>query len=153
MKQEYVHPFLESALVVIEQVAGVRPSAGEFGVKELIRHDQYLWIHIGMTGQMSGDIIHGLHEGVALKIVSAMMGGYVLEELGELGHSAISELSNMISGNASTILYNQGVHVDITPPKILSSVEESGIIRVSRVLSIPLVMEGIGELDIQLLIA
>jgi len=152
MNHEYVHPFLESARIVIEQVAGVKPSAGEFGIKEITKHDDYLWIHIGLTGQMTGDIIYGLHEAVALKMVSAMMGGYVLEELGEMGHSAISELSNMISGNASTMLYNQGVRVDITPPKILSSTDGQAI-EATKVLSIPLSMEGIGELDIQLLIA
>ncbi|TLS53441.1 chemotaxis protein CheX [Paenibacillus antri] len=152
MNHEYVHPFLESARIVIEQVAGVKPSAGEFGIKEITKHHEYLWIHIGLTGQMNGDIIYGLHEAVALKMVSAMMGGYVLDELGEMGHSAISELSNMISGNASTMLYNQGVRVDITPPKILSSTDGQGI-EATKVLSIPLTMEGIGELDIQLLIA
>ena len=45
---------------------------------------------------------------VALKLVSAMMGGYAIAEMDEMGQSAISELGNMISGNASTILYNQG---------------------------------------------
>jgi len=152
MNPEFVHPFLESARIVIEQVAGVKPSAGEFGIKEIVKHEEYLWVHIGLTGQMTGDIIYGLKEEVALKMVSAMMGGYVLEELGEMGHSAISELSNMISGNASTMLYNKGVRVDITPPKIISSTED-GAISATRVLSIPLSMEGIGELDIQLLIA
>jgi chemotaxis protein CheX len=152
MNHEFVHPFLESACIVIEQVAGVKPSAGEFGIQEIIKHDAYLWIHIGLTGQVTGDIIYGLHEEVALKMVSAMMGGFVLEELGEMGHSAISELSNMISGNASTMLYNQGVRVDITPPKILSSTD-NGTIDAKRALSIPLSMEGIGNLDIQVLIA
>ena len=60
-----------------------------------------------MTGQMEGDIVFGLHETVALKLVSAMMGGYPIAEMDEMGQSAISELGNMISGNASTILYNQ----------------------------------------------
>ncbi len=151
MKQEYINPFLESACIVIEQVAGVKPSAGDLGIKEIVEQDGYIWIHIGMTGQMSGDIMFGLREEVALKMVSAMMGGYVLEELGEMGHSAISELGNMISGNASTMLYDQGVQVDITPPRIIAS--QDGKIEAKRALSIPISMEGIGELDIQVLIA
>jgi len=152
MNHEIVHPFLESARIVIEQVAGVKPSAGEFSIKEITKHDEYLWVHIGLTGQMTGDIIYGLHEEAALKMVSAMMGGFMLDELGEIGHSAISELSNMISGNASTMLYNKGVRVDITPPKIMTSTDGSHI-GATRALSIPLSMEGIGSLDIQVLIA
>lgn len=153
MNHEYVRPFLESARIVIEQVAGVKPSAGALAVKDIGKQDEYIWIHIGMTGQMTGDIIYGLHETAALRIVSAMMGGFVLEELGEMGQSAISELSNMISGNASTMLYNKGVRVDITPPTIIQSTEGTVIELASKVLSVPLRMEGIGELDIQLLIA
>ncbi|MNC54214.1 CheY-P phosphatase CheX [compost metagenome] len=84
-------------------------------------------------------------------MVSAMMGGYVITEMDEMGQSAISELGNMISGNASTILSNQGVSVDITPPKLMKLEGMSVFPR--RALSIPLLMEGIGELDIQVMIS
>jgi len=84
--------------------------------------------------------------------VSAMMGGYVISEIDEMGRSAISELGNMISGNASTILYNQGVRVDITPPKLIQSAQSAGF-NATQALTIPLIMDGIGELDIQVLIA
>jgi chemotaxis protein CheX len=151
MKAEYINPFLESARIVIEQVANIRPATGKLGVKELKFVENYIWIQVGMTGQMQGDIVFGLAEDVALRMVSAMMGGYVITEMDEMGKSAISELGNMISGNASTMLFNQGVRVDITPPKIVQSGNADGFV-VKRALTIPLIMEGIGELDIQVLI-
>ncbi|AEI45144.1 chemotaxis protein CheX [Paenibacillus mucilaginosus] len=149
MKAELINPFLESARVVIEQVANVRPSTGQLGVKEVVISEQYIWIQIGMTGQMEGDIVFGLHEDVAKKVVSAMMGGYSITEMDEMSKSAISELGNMISGNASTMLFNQGVVVDITPPKLMVQAATEA----KKALTIPLIMEGIGELDIQVLIA
>jgi chemotaxis protein CheX len=152
MKAEYINPFLESARIVIEQVANVRPTTGQLGVKDVKFVEKYIWIQIGMTGQMQGDIMFGLHESVALKMVSAMMGGFVITEMDEMGKSAISELGNMISGNASTMLYNQGVRVDITPPKLIHAITEEGF-QVKKALTIPLIMEGIGELDIQVLIS
>ena len=100
---------------------------------------------------MSGNVIFGIAENVALRMVSIMMGGYVITEMDEMGQSAISELGNMISGNASTILYNQGVSVDISPPQIMRLESMSTLPR--RALSIPLLMEGIGEMDIQVMIA
>ncbi|MCZ8519230.1 MULTISPECIES: chemotaxis protein CheX [Paenibacillus] len=148
MKAELINPFLESARVVIEQVANVRPSTGELGVKEVVIDENYIWIQIGMTGQMEGDIVFGLHEDVAKKVVSAMMGGYSVTEMDEMSKSAISELGNMISGNASTMLFNQGVVVDITPPKLMLQAAKQS----KKALTIPLIMEGIGELDIQVLI-
>jgi chemotaxis protein CheX len=151
MKAEYINPFLESARIVIEQVANIRPTTGQLGIKDVKYVENYIWIQIGMTGQMQGDIVFGLAESVALKMVSAMMGGFTITEMDEMGRSAISELGNMISGNASTMLYNQGVRVDITPPKVIHAATEAGFIP-KKALTIPLIMENIGELDIQVLI-
>lgn len=112
----------------------------------------HVWIVIGMTGQLSGNIVFGINEQVALKIVSAMMGGFVITEMDEMSKSAISELGNMISGNASTILSNQGVVVDITPPQVMKS-EHLTTFSATKALSIPLLMDGIGEMDIQVMIS
>ncbi|MEK4250830.1 chemotaxis protein CheX [Paenibacillus sp. FSL W7-1287] len=152
MKAEYINPFLESAQSVIEQVVQVRPSTGAVSVKNIKFVERYIWIHIGVNGQMNGDIIFGLQEDVALKMISAMMGGYAISELDEMGKSAISELSNMISGNASTILYNQGMAVDITPPRIVEMAQAAGF-ESSKALAVPLIIDGIGELDIQVLVS
>jgi len=137
---------------VIEQVIQVSPSTGNLGVKEIGFIENHIWIQIGMTGQMNGDIVFGIQEKVALHMVSAMMGGYVITEMDEMGQSAISELGNMISGNASMILSNQGVSVDITPPRVIKSDHASGLFQ-KKALCIPLMMEGIGELDIQVMIS
>lgn len=152
MKAEYINPFLESAKIVIEQVVQIRPATGQLGLKDIKFVENYIWIQIGLNGQMNGDIVFGLSEEVALKMVSAMMGGFVISEIDEISKSAISELGNMISGNASTMLYNQGVKVDITPPKVIHSAHAAGF-SAKQALTIPLIMDGIGELDIQVLIA
>ena len=152
MQAELINPFLESARIVIEQVIQIKPSTGQLGVKDVKFVENYIWIQIGLNGQMNGDIVFGLSEEVAMKMISAMMGGYVISEIDEMGKSAISELGNMISGNASTMLFNQGVRVDITPPKVLHSAQTAGF-KTGKALTIPLIMEGIGELDIQVLFA
>ena len=48
-----------------------------------------------------------------------MMMGMPVTEFDEMSKSAISEMSNMIMGNAATILYNRGINIDITPPSLL----------------------------------
>jgi chemotaxis protein CheX len=48
------------------------------------------------------------------------------------------------------MLYNQGVKVDITPPKIVQSATSAGFVP-KKALTIPLIIEGIGELDIQVI--
>ena len=151
MKAEYINPFLESARLVIEQVVNVTPTTGQLDIKDVKFVESYVWIQIGITGQMNGDIVFGLHEQVALRLVSAMMGGFEITQLDEMSQSAISELGNMISGNASTLLYNQGVKIDITPPKVILAANAAGF-EPKRALTIPLKIGDIGELDIQVLV-
>nr|WP_285888912.1 chemotaxis protein CheX [Paenibacillus polysaccharolyticus] len=143
---------MESARNVFEQLIQVSPSTGNLGVKNVEYIADHVWIVIGMTGQLSGNIVFGIQETVALKIVSAMMGGFVITEMDDMSKSAISELGNMISGNASTILSNQGVVVDITPPQVMQS-EILATFTATKALSIPLLMDGIGEMDIQVMIS
>ncbi|MBA9084483.1 chemotaxis protein CheX [Fontibacillus solani] len=153
MKAEVINPFLESARSVIEQVIQISPSTGSMGVKEVVPLRDHIWIQVGMTGHFSGMVVFGLQENVALRIVSAMMGGFVLTEMNEMGQSAISELGNMISGNASTILSNQGFAVDITPPRVITMDVIHAETGPRKALCIPLLMDGIGELDIQVMIS
>lgn len=150
MKAEYINPFLESACTVIEQVANVKPTSGKLHLKDIQLVEQYIWIQIGINGEVKGDIVFGLHEEVALGIVSAMMGGFSVTELDDMSKSAISELGNMISGNASTLLYNKGVVVDITPPKVIESNTTSSF-EAKKALTVPIYIESIGELDIQVI--
>lgn len=152
MKAEVINPFLEAAKLVLHQLIQISPSTGTLAIKSVKPIDEHIWIQIGMTGELSGNIMFGLHEKVAMRIVSAMMGGFVITEMDEMGRSAISELGNMISGNAGTLLSNQGVIVDITPPHLMHGNEFQGIMP-EKALTIPLFMEGIGELDIQVLIS
>ncbi len=152
MKAEYINPFLESARQVMEQMIQIRPSTGQLTLKDVIIREQGVWIQIGISGQMKGDVIFGLNKEVAIRIVSAMMGGFTVTEIDEMGRSAISELGNMISGNASTIFYNHGVRVDITPPKVID-VSEGSRLYARQALTVPLILDGIGEMELQVLIA
>jgi chemotaxis protein CheX len=152
MKAQYINPFLESASTVIQQFCNVSVTQGEVVQRELTFHVDHTWIRIGMTGQFEGDVIFGLHNEVALKIVSAMMGGFPVSEMDEMGKSAISELGNMISGNASTLLYNQGMTIDITPPEIVQNYEMFSS-KGSEALSVPLNLSEMGRMEIQVIVA
>lgn len=150
MKAQYINPFLESASTVIQQVCNVAITRGELTVKDVALYEDHIWIKIGMTGQLQGDVIFGLHNDVALKIVSAMMGGFPIQEMDEIGRSAISELGNMISGNASSILSSQGLIIDITPPQLVQGHE--AIPLEGKALTVPLELNNLGKLEIQVIV-
>lgn len=147
---DFLDPFLESASSVIQQVCNVGISRGEMAEREWVYPENHTWIQIGMTGQLQGSVYFGLQDELALRIVSAMMGGFPVHEMDEMGRSAISELSNMISGNATTILSSRGVAVDITPPTVLLQDEMQGI--VGMALSAPLELHDMGRMEIQMVV-
>ncbi|MFD2369970.1 chemotaxis protein CheX [Brevibacillus sp. GCM10020057] len=147
---DFLDPFLESATSVIQQVCNVDISRGEMSEREWLSPENHTWIQIGMTGQLQGSVYFGLQDQLALRIVSAMMGGFPVHEMDEMGRSAISELSNMISGNATTILSNKGVAVDITPPTVLLQDEMQGI--TGTALSAPLDLHDMGRMEIQMVV-
>ena len=152
MKAEYINPFLESARLVLEQMMQVRPTIGQLAIKDVAFHDGHIWIQIGLKGQINGDVIYGFNEQVALRIVSVMMGGFTMTEIDEIGRSAISELGNMISGNASILLYNQGIKVGITPPVLIQSSSDVAGYR-KKALTIPLHLDQIGQMEIKVLVS
>ena len=80
--------------------------------------DDSVIIMIGITGEMRGQVMIVLSYTKALEIASKMMMGMPVEKLDEMSISAISELGNMIMGNAATIFSTKGILIDITPPTV-----------------------------------
>jgi chemotaxis protein CheX len=152
MQAKFINPFLKSSVHVLEVLMNVRPSIGELKIKTLPIIENNIWLKIGLIGQVEGDIIFGFPEGVALKIVSGMMGGYLVTEFDEMSQSAISELGNMISGNASSLLSNEGIQIDITPPSIMNRSSSEPLQTNAKVFTVPLILEAIGEFNICVLV-
>jgi chemotaxis protein CheX len=74
-------------------------------------------ILIGLSVGMRGNIVLGLTQMTALKIVSAMMGGAV-SVLDDIAKSALAEFTNMVLGSATAKL-NSSVKVDYSPPTVV----------------------------------
>lgn len=115
-------------------------------------HDQHVWIRIDIKGSVEGQVAFGLAPEVALKIASAMMGGFELNELDDMSKSAVAELANMISGNACMALSNNGLQLDITPPQVQHG---AGIEKPLQEVAyaVPLELQELGIMEIKLLVA
>ena len=115
---EYINPFLMAATNIIKDICQIDMQVGKPYVKQTAFADDSVIIMIGITGDMRGSVIIALTYNKALEIASKMMMGMPVTELDEMATSAISELGNMIMGNAATILSTKGVGIDITPPTL-----------------------------------
>jgi len=55
----------------------------------------------------------------AKDVASRMMMGMPVDVIDDMAKSALSKLGNMMMGNAATLLSNNNVLIDITPPTLL----------------------------------
>lgn len=120
MKVEYINPFIEASLDVINQTTSLKPAIGKLYVKNNSYSCDGVVILIGLTGRITGNVVLSLSKNLALKIASAMMYGMPVHELDEMTKSAIAELANMILGHTANIFYQNNISIDITPPTVLT---------------------------------
>jgi chemotaxis protein CheX len=95
----------------------IDPKVGRPFIRDPIFLDNTLLIIIGFTGKMKGQVMISFEKEIALDIASKMI-MMPVTQMDEFSMSAISELGNMILGNAATIFSTQGIEIDITPPTI-----------------------------------
>ena len=146
---DLINPFLMAATSVMKDICQTDMSIGKPYVKKTEFEDETVAIMIGITGEMRGQVMIAMKITKACEIASKMMMGMPVPELDEMAMSAISELGNMIMGNAATILSTKGIGIDITPPTLCR-----GAMKISqtyaRNICIPMSSDGnmVLELDI-----
>lgn len=74
-------------------------------------------IMIGVTGEMRGQVLLAMNEKAACNIASKMCMTEI-NAIDDFASSALSELGNMILGNAATVFSSKGIGIDITPPSL-----------------------------------
>lgn len=142
MKAEYINPFVEASTKVISEVTGLTPKLGKIYVKDKPYKSDNVLVLIGLTGKISGSVVITFSTKIACKIASAMMMGMPIHALDEIAKSAISELCNMILGNTATLFSQNGLHIDITPPTLMTGSNIQLSIHRSVIVCIPLLFEG-----------
>lgn len=75
-------------------------------------------IVIGVTGDLSGQVLYRFPKETTLEMVR-IMSGMEIGEIDDFVTSALGEIANIISGNAMTGLSEQKVVCDILPPRVI----------------------------------
>lgn len=115
---DIINPFLMAATSIMKDICQTEMKIGKPYVKTTEFDKESVAIMIGITGEMKGQVIMAFSYEDALQVASKMMMGMPVAELDEMATSAISELGNMIMGNAATIFSTKGIVIDITPPTL-----------------------------------
>jgi len=150
MKIEYINPFIEASQTVIKQIASLDAKLGKVYLKTAPYRSEDIIIMVGLTGKLRGQAVFSMTRELGMKIASCMMMGMEVTEFDEMSKSAISELANMIMGNAATILYNRGINIDITPPSLLMGENMQITPNKMKTICIPLLLSNNDKIELDI---
>lgn len=115
---EHINPFLLSAQQILTQVCNIQTKVGQLSKESMCMDGESVFIMLGVTGEMTGQVCIVFNLEGAKDVASRMMMGMPVAEIDDMAKSALSELGNMIMGNAATLLANNDLRIDITPPTL-----------------------------------
>lgn len=123
MRVEYINPFVESAYSVIQEVLGVEVQRGDLYLKSTSMPVLGVAAIVGLAGDVEGRVLFDMSRETAIQIANGMLSSMDMEpidSLNDMGRATITELANMITGQAVTKLHDLGFTFDLTPPAIFT---------------------------------
>lgn len=143
MDIKYINPVLDAITNVLPQLGlaniekkGVSVNSGTLKSRGVI-------IIISIIGDIKGNILYNIDIESAKKIASAMMMGMPVAELDDMARSALSEMSNMVTANASINFSNIDININISTPTLMYGANYEATLSVSKMLSLELDVNGI----------
>lgn len=119
LNAKYVNPFIEAAMKVVHQITGIEVRRGHLSYKARVEPSYGVSIIIGIYGFLVGQIVYSLDNSLAEKLVDRLLVGKSPQEKKVMFIDTLGELSNMITGNATSLLNNRkDLALHITTPAI-----------------------------------
>lgn len=150
MNVDHINPFIQASRTVMKTVANIDVTLGKVYLKTSPYSSDTVVVVVGLMGALRGQVLFSMDKPVALQIASAMMMGMTITELDEMSKSAIAESANMILGNAATLLYNNGVKIEITPPSLMIGDNIQISTPNMKTLCIPLLLSTGGKIELDI---
>jgi chemotaxis protein CheX len=116
---EYVNPSLEAAGVVFKSILGAELRKGKLVIKESPSPSMDISIMIGITGDITGQVVYSMELHTVRKIADALAPGLSDEQLMREYNDIIGELANMITGNAMNLFASKAKVIDMTTPTVI----------------------------------
>lgn len=120
MNVEFINPFLNSLMNVLETMAMTKLSPGKPSLKKEETSKGDVSGIIGMAGpQTKGSLSVTFQESLALSIMEKMLGERppkINDEVTDM----VGEITNMVTGGAKNILGDKGYDFDMATPTVVS---------------------------------
>lgn len=124
MKMELIQPFINAADAVLAEMLQCSTSIGDLSMENEVYRRKGVAALVNITGDIEGRVILDL-EGPTAAGIATRLAGTKVEESDDMVRETVSEIANLVIGNAVTSLNDEGFRFKIHPPELHSS--ESGI--------------------------
>lgn len=148
MKVEYINPFYQATVDVFRVMLSMEPTKGTIRASQELIPVSEANVGIGVTGDLRGSLLYSFPKNMALDMVH-MMSGMKMTKLDAFVTSALSEVANIISGNALTYLAKNDLTCDISPPQVFIGGEGTLTMATDKAIVLPLVTQ-IGTLEVSI---
>ena len=152
MKAEYANVFINSAVHVFRKELNINLSRQSLVKKNAPVPGLPVCIVLGITGSIRGQVVYSIDKSFAQDITHAMLPNKLPHELRKYINSAVGEIGNMITGQASIAMAGQDKIIQLTPPAVLTGNEMLFDFLQMPTISLRLISEmGILEINIALM--
>jgi len=166
---QHVNPFVEAAMKVVKQIAGIEVRRGHLSYKANVEPSFGVSIIIGIYGFLTGQIVYSLDGKLADRLVDRLLEGKSPQQKKIMFLDSLGELANMITGSATGLLNpgpdqvlnittpaiaagdNLSVHLVSKPALVLGLITTYGPIEISLAVEEKETLPEIGELRAVLL--
>ena len=115
MKMDLIQPFINAADAVLAQGLNSQVSIGNLSMEQEAYRRKGIAALVALTGDIEGRIVFDLDPQTAVRVASHFA-GTELPESDDLVREAVCELANQVTGNAISVLNDQGFHFRVHPP-------------------------------------
>ncbi len=119
MDVRLINPFIGAVTGIMPQIGFSNITRKGISLKEKKFMVSGVVLTLGIVGDKKGNVVYSIDMDGAKKIASTMMMGMPVDQLDDMSKSALSELSNMLTANASINFSNDGINVDISVPTMM----------------------------------
>ena len=143
MDVKWINPFIQSFTEVMPQVGFQNVERGKLSLKKGPLKSSGIIMNLGIIGDLQGNVVYDLSLESGKKIASTMMMGAPVETLDEIAQSALTELSNMITANASIIFSNMDISTNISTPTLMHGDNFEVKLNTDQYICVQMIADGI----------
>lgn len=120
MEAKYANTFIKGAQHVFNADMGIELHREYLRKASSPTPSLPISIIIGMTGEIRGQVVFSLDRDMAYAITEKTLPGKSKEDIEKYQNSTVSELANMITGQASKLMAGENMVIEITPPSVMT---------------------------------